>query len=216
MKKVLFLIAFLGVITSANAQFRVGGSIGFTSTKIDNGVTDESGTSFKIMPEIGYQLTDNVLVGVQVGYSSGYATFGSLTASDLKSAMSTVVGAMIDVENDDMKLSGFTFAPYIRYDALSFGNAKVFLEGYIGYNNITTDSTPTAGGAGGGELNVNAFELGVRPGIALKVSDSFELQCKLGALGYMSAKEKESDVTISRFGLNFDTYNLLFGVAYRF
>jgi len=218
MKKIMFLMAFLGVITTANAQFVAGGSLGFTSTKIESGGSDQSGSSFKIMPEIGYQLDDKLTIGVQVGYSSGFASFGSLTASDLKSAISTVAGAIIDIENDDMKLSGFTISPYIRYTLVELGQVNFFAEGYIGYNNITTDTTPSVGssGYGGDKTTINAFELGVRPGIAVKLSDAIELNCKMGALGYMSAKEKESDLKINRFGLSFDSYNLLFGVNFHF
>ena len=86
------------------------------------------------------------------------------------------------------------------------------------YHLIVLDNSHSWGDnyAGGDETNLNAFELGIRPGISFMVNDSFELMCRMGALGYMSAKEKESDVSISRFGLNTDTYNLLFGAAFHF
>ena len=219
MKKKLFvLFALLACITTANAQIYVGGSFGFTSTTIDSGGSDESGSSFKIIPDVGYQIDDKLSVGVQVGYSHGMASFGSISVTDIKSLISTMAGAYIDINNEDMKLNGFTISPYVRYIALDFGKANLFVEGYIGYNSITTDSTPKVGssGSGGNKATLNAFELGVRPGIAFKVSEKLDLLCKMGAFGYMSAKEKESDASISRFGIACDTYNLLFGVNFHF
>ena len=215
MKKKLFvLFALLACITTANAQFYVGGSFGFTSTTIDaGGGDDESGSSFKIIPDFGYQIDDKLSVGVQVGYSHGVAAFGSISVSDFKSMLSNLAGAFVDYNNEDMKLNGFTISPYVRYNAIEFGKAYLFIEGYIGYNNISADELPFGNG---GEVKLNAFELGVRPGIAVKVSDRLDLLCKMGALGYMSAKEKESDSSISRFGVAADTYNLLFGVNFHF
>ena len=69
MKKKLFvMVALLACMTTASAQWYVGGSFGFTSSKIDNGNTDQSGSSFKIIPDIGYKIDDRVSAGVQVGY----------------------------------------------------------------------------------------------------------------------------------------------------
>ena len=220
MKKLFTLIAMLACITTANAQWNVGGTVGFTTTKIDAGGSDQSGSSFKLVPDIGYQIDDDITVGVQVGYSSGLAAFGSLTVTDIKSALSTAVGAYADVANDDMKLNSFTIAPYIRYNVIEYGPARVFLEGYLGYNSISADSTPEVSkddeSYGGDEMTFNAFELGIRPGVAFRVTDKLDVVCKMGALGFMSAKEKESDVKITRFGLNVDSYNLLFGLNFHF
>ena len=211
------LFAMLACITTASAQFTVGGSFGFTSTTIDSGGSDQSGSSFKIVPDFGYRIDDKLTVGVQLGYSSGLAAFGSLTVTDIKSALSTMVGAYADISNDEMKLNSFTISPYLRYNAIQFGRAELFLEAYIGYNSIKTDSSPEINDEyGGDELSFNAFELGVRPGVAFHVSEKLDLLCKLGALGFMSAKEKESDISISRFGVNADTYNLMLGINFNF
>lgn len=64
-KRIVALVALLATITlGANAQVYVGGSLGFTSSKMDNGGADQDGTSYKILPEIGYQLDDMVSIGV--------------------------------------------------------------------------------------------------------------------------------------------------------
>lgn len=232
MKKALFvLVAMLTFATSANAQFYIGGSFGFTTTKIEK----ESGTSYKIIPDFGYQLNDKMSVGLQIGYSHGLAAFGSLTVTDIKQAMSSVISGYADMNEDGMKLNSFTVSPYFRYNVVEFGIANLFVEAYVGYNNIKVKSSAVEGGGyniGGYDddgyyydgddygdsdnTKINAFEIGVRPGIAINVNEKLDIVCKMGALGYVKAKEKESDVSISRFGLDFDTYNLLMGVNFHF
>ena len=215
------MIAMLACITTASAQWNIGGTVGFTTTKIDTGGSDQSGSSFKIVPDIGYSIDDNLTVGVQVGYSSGMAAFGSLTVTDIKSAISTLAGAASDIGNDQYKLNSFTIAPYIRYKLVEYGKASVAIEGYLGYNSISSDGSPTiqddnGNTRGGDELTFNAFELGLRPVATFQVSDKLDILCKLGAVGFMSAKEKESDIKITRFGLNVDSYNILFGLNFHF
>ena len=215
MKKLFAFLILFACVATANAQFYVGGSFGFTSTSIKDG---ESGSSFKIIPDLGYQVDEDLSVGIQLGYSHGLATFGSLTTTDVKSVLSTVAGAYTDINMDDMKLNGFTIAPYVRYNVIKTGGLTVFLEGYFGYNSISTDETPSMGDdeGPGDKATLNAFDLGIRPGLSYNLAGNFDLVCKFGAFGYMSAKEKESDQSISRVGLSFDTYNLLFGFQYRF
>lgn len=217
MKKLLTLVAVMALALGANAQYYVGGSLGFTSSKMDNGGADQDGSSFKLMPEIGYQLDKDMAIGVQLGYSSGYAAFGSLTVTDIKGMMNNAVSMYADINNDDMKLKSFTLAPYIRYTMMEMGKLSVFVEGSVGYTNITTDQTPAAGNhAAGGETKVNVIEVAVRPGLKLKLSDNFSAIAKLGSLGYISAKEDESDSKLTRFGLDFDSYNILLGFNYHF
>ncbi len=209
-KSFIALFAMLCCVATANAQFYAGGSFGFTSTTYDNGGKDESGSSFKIIPEIGYKVNDNISAGIQIGYSHGLAAFGSLTVSDLKSALSTAAGAYADIANDDMKLSGFTISPYARFTVTEMGPVKLFIEAYIGYNNITSDPDD------GDKITLNSFELGARPGLSYALGERVEAICKIGCIGYMSAKEKEEDLKVSRFGVAADTYNLLIGVNFNF
>ena len=211
-KKLLVLVALLACIATAQAQVYVGGSVGFTSSKIDNGGTDKSGSSFKLIPDIGYKMDDNLSIGVQVGYSHGMCSFGSLTVADVKGAMSSLISTYADVNDEDMKLNSFTIAPYIRYNALNFGNASFFFEGYVGYTNIKSDATPTtSGGMSNNEVSFNAFELGVRPGISYRLGSKVDVICKLGSVGFISAKEKDTDYKITRFGVSLDSYNVLVG-----
>lgn len=238
MKKILvLLVVLLACVTTACAQFYVGGTLGFTSTKVEG----QSGTSYKIIPDFGYQLNDNMSAGIQIGYSHGLAAFGSLTVTDIKQGLSSMISGAVDINNDQMKLNSFTVSPYFRYNLVEFDKARLFVEAYVGYHNISAKVSAAAMGGnfdfddygdfddddfdfddddidyGDSEkTTLNAFEVGIRPGISLQVSDKVDVVCKMGALGYVKAKEKESKMSISRFGLDFDTYNLLLGVNFHF
>ena len=217
-KKIIALVALLACVTmGASAQVYVGGSLGFTSSKIDQGGQDQDGSSYKIIPEIGYQLDDDLSVGLQIGYAHGYASFGSLNVTGVKALMNTVVSTYADINEDDMKLNSFTIAPYLRYNVLKFDRVKFFIEGGVGYTNIKSDDTPNANGRKtGNESKLDLLEIAIRPGVSFDLSSNISLMAKIGSLGYMEAKEKESDQKLTRFGLDIDTYNLLFGLNFKF
>ena len=69
MKKLVLTIAIVLGAISVSAQevgqFWVGGSLGVMNTKPDEG---DGSTTFKIMPEVGYQLSDNLGVALRLGY----------------------------------------------------------------------------------------------------------------------------------------------------
>lgn len=114
-----------------------------------------------------------------------------------------------------MKLNSFTIQPYLRYNVVNFGKAKLFLEGYVGYTNINMKDE-SGSGNDADETKVNAFELGIRPGVSISLSDKLDVVGKIGTLGFLSAKESESDVSLTRFGLDVDSYNVLVGFNFHF
>ena len=66
MKKILMtMVAALGLAISANAQVYVGG--GFSVKSNDDGKTTY--TTYKFLPEVGYNLNDNWAVGMVFGWS---------------------------------------------------------------------------------------------------------------------------------------------------
>ena len=237
-KKVLVLFAMLSLVTlGANAQIFVGGSFGFSSTTLDTGGSSKSGTSFKIMPEVGYQVDKKLAFGVQAGYARGYAALGSLTTSDMKGLVSGAVSMAMDVKDEDMKMSSFMFAPFVRLTLVEMGPASIFVEGAICYSSITTDmpsmgslgsslgsGSSSSSGLGSGpgasssssELKITAFDIAIRPGVACNIGKKMTAMVKIGTLGFISAKEKETDMKITRFGLTMDSYNLLLGLNYKF
>lgn len=209
----MLALSTLGV----NAQVFVGGSFGFTSSKLSNDAGyDKDGTSYQILPEIGYQMDENMAIGIQIGYAHGYAALGSLSTTDFMNTATNFISMAADISEDDMKMNSISFAPFIRYNVLEMGPAKIFVEGSVRYSNITTDGSPSVQGKSTGELKFDSFEFNVRPGISCKLGEKMSVLAKVGTLGFLSAKEKESDMKITRFGLSADSYNLLLGLNYHF
>lgn len=119
MKKFLMTIAAVFAAVNMNAQFFVGGGIGFAS--YDDGT--ESKTSFKFMPEVGYVLDENMAVGVTFGYEQGYVSSGINSQSGSGDFPKT-----------------FSVAPYLRYSFAKFGPVSVFADGQLSYKNIDRDA----------------------------------------------------------------------------
>lgn len=95
----------------------------------------------------------------------------------------------------------FIVAPYVRYTAVETKLVNLFVEGTIGYNSVSKD---------GGDY----YEAGIKPGLAVKLSDHVNFITKVGFLGYKGYSRDHSDS--STFGLNVDASNISFGAIYKF
>lgn len=224
MKKLVVILAmvFLGV-TQGHAQFYAGGSFGFTSSKLSfgKGTDGQSGSSFKILPEVGYQYSENLAFGVSTGYIKGYAAFGSIDVTDFKAFANAIISTASDIGADDDKLNikCFRFAPYARYTVYRNGGFEVFVDGVIGLNAITGGQNIKS--TGGTEISnedydVTALEFGIKPGVAFSVSKNVKLLAKVGSLGYQHLSVKDHDISLSRFGLDVDGNNMLLGAVVYF
>ena len=94
-----------------NAQVFVGGSVGFGSAKVGGG---ESQSTYKIAPEVGYNLNDQWAIGVALGYQKGSCNFGSF-----------------DFNPGETEV--FSVNPYARYTFLNSDMVNVFIDGAIGF-----------------------------------------------------------------------------------
>ena len=116
MKKILMMVAVIAMAATANAQWYVGGTIGFGSVKLG----DRSGEStYKIAPEVGYNLSSDWAIGLSMGYQKGACEFG--TIGDF-------------TQNVDTEI--FSFNPYVRYTFLTFGMIDVFADAGFGIASV--------------------------------------------------------------------------------
>ncbi|PXV62208.1 outer membrane protein with beta-barrel domain [Dysgonomonas alginatilytica] len=204
MKKLFLTIAVaLGVFTAVSAQSNmwVGGTAGIWSSKEKGG---DSQLSFKVMPEFGYILNSNVGIGIALGgaHDHGSTNFdGNMFAAQESSTNTYIVN------------------PFLRYTFLKGDLGGLFFDGGVSYG----WSKGTTGGLKGSQL-----EVGLRPGVALSVSNKITLLGKFGFLGYQNLKydyltiapstgiyDKTTRETNS-FGFDFDMRNIEFGVNYKF
>ncbi len=112
MKKVLMTLVATVMTMAASAQVYVGGSVGIASVK--NGNADAE-TTYKIVPEVGYSFSNELAVGVALGYQKG--------ACDL----------MDNAYGQDVNTKAFSVSPYVRYTFLNTKYVNVFVDGGVGF-----------------------------------------------------------------------------------
>ena len=223
MKKKIMAVLLAAFAMTANAQVYVGGQVGFTSSSVKVGENSISGTSFKILPEVGYKLNDQWAIGMQVGYSQGYTAFGTFDVNDLRSLAKTAAGAVLDImgssDGAEVKLNAFRVAPYARYTFLKAGSFDFFLEGGVSFTNIKAKNLNRMIGFLPEDPSINAIEVAVRPGITFNINDHAQVVAKIGALGYQNAKLDmggEIKPSLNRFGFEVDGDDLSLGFNYQF
>lgn len=117
MKKILLMAAFAVATLTANAQYYVGGTLGFSNDKTNNGNTKV--TSFTVMPEFGLALNDQLGLGILFGATS---------------ETTKVTGY------DDVKETTWSVNPYLRYQALEIGKVNVFVDGGVYFRSTSKDN----------------------------------------------------------------------------
>ncbi len=175
MKKVLLTIAAVAFAFAANAQFVVGGQLGFTSngghfnyTNVNGPTTTEftapgnvnvnwtipptasamKTMSLTIMPKIGYQLNDQMQAGLSFGIVNNKVIDYTPYASYYAANINGFEGYVATTQ------LGWAVAPYFRYNFAEMGNFTLFCEATLaiqgaGYGKIHTYNTEVAtAGAG--------------------------------------------------------------------
>ena len=183
MKKILMTLAAAFVAVSMSAQVYVGGSLGLAS--FDDG--NDSKTAFKFAPEIGYNLDEDMSVGIVFSYANG----------SMENAM--------DVTTFNKDFKEYEISPYLRYNFAKMGAVTVFADGALSYTHQDTGLT-----------KYNGFGLGIKPGVAVTLTDKLSFVSHVGFLGYKSNKEDADGAkNHSTIGLNLDNA-LSFGLYYNF
>lgn len=126
MKNLLLTCAFMFVAAFANAQFYVGGGIGFKESK---SITDEKTQTFTFSPELGYYVNDKLAVGATLSFTTQkdtyteyslepYIRYNFFKSGDFSIfADAFVAVGNIDIENDDTHFAwGAGVSPGISYN----------------------------------------------------------------------------------------------------
>ena len=201
MKKIILMAAFAVASVAASAQVYVGGSLGFESRNAGEG--KKASMAFSIAPEVGYKLSDNLAVGIQLGYS---ATNDEKKEAVAKSGVEEMEGN----KPEGGKTYGiFNVAPYVRYTFAQTGAASFFVDGGV-YASFL------AGGTDGWKGTI--FGVGVRPGVKFAASEKVDVVAKLGYIGWKGANKdaQGNGFAKSAFGINANNTNLELGILYNF
>lgn len=176
MKKLLLLLVIAVSAISAKAQVYVGGEVGFWRDY------DKNETTFNLIPEIGYTLSDKWAIGTTIGYEYLY--------------------------KQGSKVNAMQIAPYARYTYATFGKVNLFLDGGFGFYTYKVK---------GDDSSYNSWELGIKPGLSVALSDELSFIAHCGFLGYRDA-DKGSRTSYGKDGIGFDVdgNNLTFGLLFHF
>lgn len=164
------------------------------STSESNSTNDN--VNFSISPRIGYTLSDNLVLGLGLGYS--YLKFETSREGNLI--------------NSVRETNSISFTPYLKKFFPLSENFALNLQAETSY---TRGNSETTNSSFQNESDIDSFFIGFRPGVNYSISDSFLLQASFGSLGYTNSRTETNDVNVQKsnaFRFNLGTSSLFFGV----
>ncbi|TYR36486.1 porin family protein [Sphingobacterium phlebotomi] len=199
MKKFYLTLAAVAALTFASqaqtekGKFVVGGGLGFDTESVKD--TDVKYNSFNIMPSAGYFVSDNIAVGVGLGYQwnkSEYDAEASIT---------------------EQAKSSFTVAPFGRWYSAN-GPVRFFgqLSVPMSWGNQKVNDEKTA--------DISNYGVELAPGIAYFPTSKIGLEFKVRGL-YYNARTSDPvgdapKTTVNTFGLNANSLAPTVGVQFYF
>lgn len=138
--------------------------------------------------------TTNVSILPEIGY----------TLSD-NLAIGTVIGWQYQY-NNGVKWNALEVAPYLRYTFLKADKVNVFVDGGFGFHTGKIKGFDAA----------NAWSVGLKPGVAVNLTDKLSFVTHVGFLGWRKSDAGAQAFGRDGFGLSLDGNNLTFGVYYNF
>lgn len=106
-------------------------------------------------------------------------------------------------ESGDAKSNTFAIAPYARYSFYENKIVRLFVDMGLGFSTYKQKHHDA----------VNGFEIGLKPGLAIKLNDSFSFITKVGFAGYRNDYRGEME---EGFGVDVDGENISIGIDYEF
>ena len=191
MKKILFTLALAAFGFTANAQFIIGGQIGYGNTggtdKFEaNGpvnaydVPNNKSSNLTIAPTISYVLNDNMQAGLTLSFTSVSNTNYTAAAYALDKEVWTKNTTNI-----------FTIAPYFRYYFANINKFNFFCEAQLGfsttgrtnghtYNNTIT---PVIDEDIKGATSSTSVFFSIIPGVNYRINEHFSADCYIDLAG---------------------------------
>lgn len=109
-------------------------------------------------------------------------------------------------KHESLKINSFTLNPYARYSYFTAGKVRLFIDGTFGFSNDKQV----------GNKSETAWQVGVKPGLIIGLTDRFSLAAHFGFLGYRDADSDMNALGDKGWGLDFSGNSLNFGFFYSF
>lgn len=187
MKKLFLSMAIVFVCLTAGAQMYVGGEAYFWR-EWQKGLNN---TTFRIAPEVGYNLNDKWAVGTYFEYQYKYDNPRTAIAAK-------------EISNV------YWIAPYARYTFAKFGPVNLFVDGVFG---LATYKIKTNGVSGNAH---NAWAVDLAPGLTVNLTERLSFIAKVGFLGYINNDDMDKLYSRNGFGFGVDGNSVKFGILYNF
>ena len=219
MKKVILaVVVMIATVSMSNAQMFVGGGLGvdFSGGKLKGGsatIDAPSTFSFEFTPKLGFYLSSDFAVGVQVGLSSS----STKTPKEYSYYLS-----------DDMKETtfGWELGVFARKNVLGTEKLSLLLEGLIGVGGSKPKTK--VGSETTDDDSTFSFGISFLPVLEYSLTDklSLEMSCDFLRLGFSSSTVTDADdsnnkATSTSFGLGVNAGTLPLswlnlGIIYKF
>jgi len=167
------------------------------------GVDSENDTfSFEIQPKLGYFISDNLVLGLGLGYGYSNSEFMSANSESLITGTTNT----------------FSITPYVKKFFPISQNLAIQLQAETRYSKSKTDNESQFNPD---DSETRTILIGLRPGLAYRISDSILLQGNFGLLSYQNRKVEfdsqegniSSEDKLSSFGLNLSSTNIFLGLS---
>ncbi|MFB6306232.1 MAG: outer membrane beta-barrel protein [Flavobacteriales bacterium] len=198
MKKTSTLLLLVVLISGfavkqSKAQFSsgdmiLGGDINFSTSSSESttGTTtrDKGGTtSFEIAPRGGYFVSDNLAVGLGIGFKSRSSESPQFDPNTGETSLET-----------DGESSEFNLNPFARYYSSFSDKAGLFVDGGFTFG-FGSEWGSMGRGTEDNQASTSNFSIGVSPGGFVMLGDKFSLEAKVGFIGYNSSTTKWTNKT---------------------
>jgi opacity protein-like surface antigen len=174
MKKIIFAALLLAACSissySQKGSVLLYGTLSFNSTQT---AADTKTTAFGIIPGVGYQFSDHLTLGVNLGYTYSLST--PATGSSLPS------------------LNTFSAGPFIRYSCNVSNVFSFFTQFNTDYLNTTQSGSPS----------ITGFDAKIFPAFCANIKNGLSLVFSFGSLGFTTSKASGAANSASNFGLAF-------------
>ncbi len=165
----LLLLAFLTFFCiSLNAQFFLGGNIGFNTGNhktINGSTTTGKGSNFSLnlSPDMGKFLSERVAIGITLNISLSQNTSG---VNALTTTKSSSIGA----------------SPFLRYYALKWTKLSLYGQGNLGFE-LSRSSLTTGGSTNDGPKESRLY-LTINPGLSYDITEKLSFETAINILNF--------------------------------
>ncbi|MCL2417106.1 MAG: hypothetical protein FWD02_04130 [Bacteroidales bacterium] len=206
MKKIMITTVLVAFTVMAQAQFAVGGQLGFgtsgTSMKPDDGddFRTSRSISFSIAPMVAYNIGDGLILGIQPRFSHGTQTSFFPGIDDIR-----------------VTTTGFGLNAFALYTYMSIGRVNFLAKPLVGFSTSNQRRRPGSGDADYDLLNrTNIFRFGVVPVVDFHVNERIMLIATLNFLefsftrtGTRTLANPDRRTVTNSFGFDFDGMNVV-------